>query len=92
MKAGADPLHRDPLADARKAPRCAARSKRTGKPCRNPAVRSWRVCRMHGARGGGPSGRRNGAYRHGLRTKDAAAERSEMMTLIEAVKRTMKEI
>jgi hypothetical protein len=34
------------------APRCTAKSKRTGKPCRAPAVRGWKVCRMHGARGG----------------------------------------
>ena len=32
--------------------RCTARSKRTGEPCRNPAVLGWNVCRMHGARGG----------------------------------------
>jgi len=35
-------------------PRCTAKSKRTGKRCRTPAVRGWRVCRMHGARGGAP--------------------------------------
>lgn len=30
------------------AARCAAKSKRTGKRCRNPAVRGKRVCRLHG--------------------------------------------
>ena len=35
--------------------RCSARSKRTGEPCRNPAVLGWSVCRMHGARGGRPA-------------------------------------
>tara|TARA_B100000989_G_scaffold288808_1_gene259921 strand:+ start:462 stop:749 length:288 start_codon:yes stop_codon:yes gene_type:complete len=35
--------------------RCTARSKRTGDPCRNPAVLGWNVCRMHGARGGRPA-------------------------------------
>ena len=39
------------------APRCSARSKRTGLPCRAPAVRDWQVCRMHGARGGAPERR-----------------------------------
>ena len=34
--------------------RCHARSKRTGLPCKAPAVRGFRVCRMHGARGGAP--------------------------------------
>src|SRR6185437_3112699 len=45
---------------AHDAPRCTARSKRSGQRCRAPAVRGWRVCRMHGARGGAPEGQRNG--------------------------------
>lgn len=31
------------------APRCGARTKRTGKPCMAPAVRGRARCRMHGA-------------------------------------------
>ena len=54
-----------------KAPRCHARSKRSGLPCRAPAVTGYRVCRMHGARGGAPTGKRNGNYRHGQATTDA---------------------
>ncbi len=57
------------------APRCSATSKRTGKPCQAPAVRGWTVCRFHGARGGGPKGRANGAYKHGLYTAEAIEER-----------------
>ncbi len=34
--------------------RCRAKSKRTWKPCRSPAVRGHSVCRMHGAGGGAP--------------------------------------
>ena len=34
-------------------------------------MRGCRVCRMHGARGGAPSGERNGNYRDGTRTKEA---------------------
>ena len=30
-----------------------------------------RVCRMHGANGGAPTGKLNGNYRHGTRTKEA---------------------
>ena len=74
----------DPMQSAHNAPRCRATSKRTGRPCKAPAVRGWSVCRMHGAGGGGPSGRANGNYRHGGRTKevaDAIARRD-----IEAVK------
>jgi hypothetical protein len=43
-----------------KAPRCSATSKRTRERCKAPAVRGWTVCRFHGARGGGPTGKRNG--------------------------------
>ena len=52
-------------------PRCKAKSKRTGKRCRAPAVRGCRVCRMHGAGGGAPTGKQNGNYRHGRRTNEA---------------------
>jgi hypothetical protein len=59
------------MQSAHDAPRCKAKSKRSGKPCRAPAVRGCRVCRMHGARGGAPTGERNGNYRQGTRTKQA---------------------
>jgi hypothetical protein len=55
------------LADA---PRCTARTKATGCRCKGPAVTGWTVCRMHGARGGAPQGKRNGMWRHGGRTKE----------------------
>ena len=61
----------NPMQSAHDAPRCRAKSKRTGKPCKAPAVRGYRVCRMHGARGGAPTGERNGNYRDGRRTKEA---------------------
>jgi hypothetical protein len=61
-----NPMHR-----CNAAPRCRAKSKRTGQRCRSPAVNGYRVCRMHGARGGAPEGKRNGNFRHGGRTKDA---------------------
>lgn len=32
--------------------RCKAKSKRSGEQCNNYAIKSWGVCRMHGARGG----------------------------------------
>lgn len=58
-----------------KAPRCTAMSKRTRQPCRAPAVRGWNVCRFHGARGGAPKGKANGAWKHGLYSERAKAER-----------------
>jgi hypothetical protein len=61
----------NPMQSAHNAPRCKAKSKRTGESCRAPAVRGYRVCRMHGAGGGAPEGKRNGNFRHGGRTKEA---------------------
>jgi hypothetical protein len=60
----------DPMQSAHATRRCGAKSKRAGKPCRAAAVRGCRVCRMHGAGGGGPSGWQNENYRHGGRTKE----------------------
>jgi hypothetical protein len=65
-----------------KSVRCSATSKRTRKPCMGPAVKGWTVCRFHGARGGGPKGKKNGMYRHGLFTKAAAEERRMLRELL----------
>ena len=64
-----------------KSPRCTATSKRTRMPCQAPAVNGWTVCRFHGARSGAPKGKRNGAYRHGLYTQQAAALNSRLSDL-----------
>lgn len=32
--------------------RCRAKSKQSGKQCKNYAIKAWGVCRMHGAKGG----------------------------------------
>jgi len=68
------------------APRCRARSKRSGKTCRAPAVRGWRVCRMHGANGGAPRGERNGAYRHGGYTIESIRRRRQVRDLLTAAR------
>lgn len=53
------PVKADPLQDTQplqglpgNAPRCSAKSKRSQKPCNNPAIKGGTVCRMHG--GGAP--------------------------------------
>jgi hypothetical protein len=51
MKSDANPMHK-----AHSAPRCTAKSKRSGLTCGSPAVKGWLVCRMHGAGGGAPKG------------------------------------
>ena len=66
------PMENDvnPMQGAHQSPRCTARSKRSGILCKNPAVRGWAVCRMHGAGGGQPSGAANPQWRHGLRANE----------------------
>lgn len=68
------------------APRCSAHSKRTGEPCRSPAVRGSTVCRMHGARGGAPKGSRNGRWRHGEFSCEAIEERPQFADLLRHLK------
>jgi hypothetical protein len=65
-----------------KAPRCTAKSKRTGQRCKAPAVRGWKVCRFHGARGGAPKGKANGAWRHGRYSEKAKVERQLVKLLL----------
>lgn len=70
------------------APRCAARSKRSGGRCRGPAVRGRRTSRMHGGAGGGaPKGMRNGNYKHGAATTEAIALMRELNMLARLLKR-----
>jgi uncharacterized protein YjcR len=53
-------------------PRCGARSKRTGEPCRAAAMKNGR-CRMHGGKStGAPKGNQN-ALKHGKYTAAAQA-------------------
>ena len=54
-------------------------------------MRGKPVCRLHGGKGGGPKGERNGAYRTGRYTAEAKAERraargflTELRRLIDA--------
>src|SRR5690348_13548257 len=64
----------NPMQSAHDAPRCTAKSKRTGKRCRAPAVRGFSVCRMHGARGGAPSGKWELSARHAHKRGDPSSE------------------
>jgi hypothetical protein len=62
--------------------RCGAKTRDRG-PCRAPAVRGKRRCRMHGGAlgSGAPSGNHN-ARRHGLFTGEAIAERKQVQALL----------
>jgi hypothetical protein len=66
----------NPMQSAHAAPRCTAHSKRSGVLCKNPAVRGWAVCRMHGAGGGASCGPAHPNYRHGGRTKSLVLHRA----------------
>lgn len=70
MKNDGNPI--DPTQRLRNAPRCTATAKRTGERCKAPAVRGWRVCRVHGAGGGAPRGSLHPNFKNGLRTIDQA--------------------
>ncbi len=61
----------DPTERIRNASRCTATSKRTGMPCQAPAVRGWRVCRLHGAGGGHKAGPSHPRWVHGERSQQA---------------------
>ena len=72
------------LAECRK---CGARARnRGGAPCRAPAVRGKRRCRLHGGgRGsGGQLGPKNGAFRHGKFTQEARALSRAVRDLVKA--------
>ncbi|TIM29915.1 MAG: hypothetical protein E5Y61_21015 [Mesorhizobium sp.] len=70
-----------------RAPRCQARSKRSGVGCKAPAVRGHRVCRFNGAGGGAPRGAAHGLYRHGRFTCEAIEQRREISALIADARR-----
>jgi hypothetical protein len=75
------------LALAQAAPRCRARCRRSKLPRRAPAIRNRPVCRLHGGKGGGPRGDRNGAYRTGRYTAEAKAERKATRALLREIRR-----
>jgi len=74
------------------APRCGART-RTGSPCRSPAVRGRRRCRMHGgaAGSGGQPGNRN-AWRHRARSGEALALRRAVRELLRGAQELVEEV
>ena len=72
--------------------RCGART-RDGNPCRSPAVRGKRRCRMHGgaAGSGAPIGNKN-ALRHGHYMAEAIAERRALAALIRSSRATLADL
>jgi hypothetical protein len=75
---------------AQSAARCRARCRRSKLPCRGPAMRGKPVCRLHGGKGGGPTGERNGAYRTGRYTAEAKADRRATRELLRNLRRLIE--
>src|SRR5205807_10344953 len=75
------------LVRANAAPRCGARSKRTGKPCRGAAMPNGR-CKVHGGKSTGPrtpeglERSRRANWKHGHFSREAKAERSRLRAAI----------
>lgn len=65
-------------------PRCGART-RKGTPCRAPAVKHKRRCRLHGgAQGSGAQPGNTNALKHGFYSAAAEADRRRIRALIRA--------
>jgi len=69
----------NPMRNAHAALRCGAYARRTGQPCRGPALRGKQRCRMHG----GNAGRKP---THGRYTKAAIERGREVREIIRAVR------
>lgn len=82
-----EPNPTSPVQRLRDAPRCHARAKRSGEQCKCPAVRGWRVCRVHGARGGAPAGPRHGQWKHGGYSQEAMRARALAALLSKHIER-----
>jgi len=79
------------LVRANAAPRCGARAKRTGLPCRAAAMPNGR-CRVHGGKSTGPrtpeglERSRQANWKHGCFSREAKAERSRLRAAILALR------
>jgi len=73
--------------------RCKAKSKRSGRGCKSPAVTGREVCRMHG--GATPRGTESANFKHGLYSRYARTElaaRIDEMRLEEVRLHDMREV
>jgi hypothetical protein len=79
------------LLKANAAPRCGARSKRTGKPCQGAAMPNGR-CKFHGGKSTGPrtpeglERSRRANWKHGHFSREAKAEQSRLRAALLALR------
>lgn len=64
-------------------PRCGAKCRRTGQPCRQPAMKNGR-CKMHGGKSGRPP-------IHGRYSKAAKEERRQARAILKALRGLISE-
>lgn len=76
------------------APRCGARTKHNnGKPCRCPAVKGARRCRIHGgAKGSGGQKNNQNALKHGLMTSKIKNFKKAVKVIINRSKQLITDI
>jgi hypothetical protein len=67
-----NPMHH--VERLRDSPRCGAHSRRTGLPCRAPAIHGKQRCRMHGGKGSGAPLRNQNAVTSGDYTAKARGQ------------------
>ncbi len=70
-------------------PRCGAKT-RSGRPCQRIGNKRNGRCKLHGGRAGAPSGERNGAWRHGGRSKEAAAQRKAIRAILREAQQLLR--
>lgn len=72
--------------------RCGAKSKRSGLPCKNPAMPNGR-CRIHGGMSpGAPKGAANGNYKSGRFTQEAIEQRRDDLRRVRELARLARQI
>ena len=76
----------NPMQRVLDAPRCGAKGKRTGEPCKAPAMPNGR-CRLHGGMSpGAPLGDKHWNYKNGRYSKATVERHRETRALIRAIR------
>lgn len=72
-------------------PRCSANTRRHT-PCKSPAVRGKKRCRMHGgAKGSGASNGNKNAIKHGFTSKEVVEIKKAVKSILKSTQLILKE-